>query len=841
MEAAIVIIGLIALAMIVAAVVMVLTWGLAGAFIRVTSVTVALLLAYAAVKWRRRWAAAAKESYGRYQASRPHCLQGNFPRKASFFGPGTTLSCNRGSLQNPLVYAVADGTDMAHEPSLIAAGHLVAPTGTPAAELPYWPSYHVASPAQRAIYVDWLMAGRKAMPPAIGYAFIFFYGLERRLLLDKADHVAIFDEVLRLRQLNAADQQHYSQSFESYTSAFLWLQTAVFAKECDEQRIRSLAGTITSWNEDSLSCLLTWFYESNRPLPDWAAYIIASQLPGSQRSVVVDRVNDEFRRLFHSRYTAQFGVGRAVQSSKRKYKLCYKPASAAIGPVKLEGPNPLGLMSQFRKLSEIWNLCIVDLRKLSSVVRKQAQQEPARTASQYQTNNAPPPIPETVGATRPQQAADTELTPDAWEALPREIRDHTDHPLSGEICSLVAECTNEEGRTIIPVDRLASLLGFEEGKRLTVLDSRCIARTAEHVGYCLEPDPYVSNEGYRRDESVTAFLRTMEDETFATRYTAASAVLRFGMVVAAADGNVQPDELAAIQQDIAQMFQLNEQERRRLEALRGLLLAVGPDNDALSRIAQLLTPETAKAIAKLLLVIAAKDGIVTQEEIDAVRNCYRTLGFCHGEIEDAIASLQGKQAADEPVTVMPAMAGSASEPIPAPPRRPVLRLNRAAIAQIMQDTQEVARMLAEAMSTSEPPPPGSAAFTTPFVQVSQPAQTQSSDLSPISPAADPAASSLSHEVTAGEPVSQATHAVQPSAQAPIDPTMPQRYAGFYALLISRQEWETKEIEGLARQQGLMLNGAIDALNEWAAEKYGGQLFVEDGAKLLIEQAYLSQG
>ena len=59
------------------------------------------------------------------------------------------------------------------------------------------------------------------------------------------------------------------------------------------------------------------------------------------------------------------------------------------------------------------------------------------------------------------------------------------------------------------------------------------------------------------------------------------------------------------------------------------------------------------------------------------------------------------------------------------------------------------------------------------------------------------------------------------------------------MLISKPEWDLKEIDGLARQQGLMLSGAIDALNEWAAEKYGGQLFVEDGGRILVEQAYLN--
>ena len=128
-------------------------------------------------------------------------------------------------------------------------------------------------------------------------------------------------------------------------------------------------------------------------------------------------------------------------------------------------------------------------------------------------------------------------------------------------------------------------------------------------------------------------------------------------------------------------------------------------------------------------------------------------------------------------------------------------------------------MLAEAMSAGEQA--GQTPFSAPFI----PPGTAGA-AAPVAAVAPPAAEA--------PPVPGAC-----AGERGVDPTLPPRYAGFYQLLITRTEWDVKDIDGLARREGLMLSGAIDALNEWAAEKYGGQLFVEDGGRILVEQAYLN--
>ena len=84
-----------------------------------------------------------------------------------------------------MVY-VSDGKPREDEASCI---DLSLEIGIPAYEAPgslgYYPTYAKISPNQRANYLRWLSSGRVDPLSDIGYAFLFFYGLERRLLLER--------------------------------------------------------------------------------------------------------------------------------------------------------------------------------------------------------------------------------------------------------------------------------------------------------------------------------------------------------------------------------------------------------------------------------------------------------------------------------------------------------------------------------------------------------------------------------------------------------------------------------------------------------------------------------
>ena len=77
--------------------------------------------------------------------------------------------------------------------------------------LPYFPSYSSKEPEQRGLYLRWLCD--VSQPIDIGYVFVYYYGLERHLVLGDFD--TAFEEVLLLRK------HHDNHSLQGYSASAL--------------------------------------------------------------------------------------------------------------------------------------------------------------------------------------------------------------------------------------------------------------------------------------------------------------------------------------------------------------------------------------------------------------------------------------------------------------------------------------------------------------------------------------------------------------------------------------------------------------------------------------------
>jgi tellurite resistance protein len=639
------------------------------------------------------------------------------------------------------------------------------------------------TPGQRHVYLTWLASDRKSLPPNDGYLFVYFYGLERRALVDETDYGLVFTEVQRLRRMHAAQSQTASRSFQSYTSAFLWYLVAVHGKKLEPEHIETLAQATKSWTEDSLAAALAWFAVRQCPLRPWMAYIVAQESAHSQRSVVIRRLSSDFRRLFTERLRAEFGDGMLLRASKRPRNITYRPASAALQPCSASIVNPFGILSQFRQLSEIWNDCIGELRKLSSIARR--------------------------------EGLPAVLTPGTWEAMPPDLRAGVDHPQAPAIYSVVTENTDESGHTFVNVSQLATALAIEQRTKLTAKQSRSVVTTAEYAGFAVEPDVRLTGQNYRWDDLVAVFPQAYEGEPDYQRYGGAACMLRLGVEIAQADGRIDDEELEHVMGQIETGFELNDHERRRLEALRTLLLKIGSDVAGVGqRLQEVLGPSERRSLGRLLVAVAGIDGVITREELAALRRCFRVLKVRPGLLEETLAEL-APSAGEEPVQVLPGRPAPPGERIPAPPRGDDrLTLDRARILDIMEETREVSMMLAKAMRVegeheeSVPAHEAPEARTVPLV--------------------DPQRGMPGSEAAGGDAVATTVESEPP----------PSRYAAFYDELITRARWTCDEADALARGHGHMLAGALEAVNDWAFERLGGPLAYEDGDFIIVERSLL---
>ncbi len=105
------------------------------------------------------------------------------------------------------------------EPSLIWSKLAVKPNSELATEAMYWPEYSRFYPETRYQYLNWLRD--VTQQTNLSYVFLYFYGLERHLLV--GDYDGAVDEIIRLLQ------HHKKKSFQQYASRSLII--ASVAKE----------------------------------------------------------------------------------------------------------------------------------------------------------------------------------------------------------------------------------------------------------------------------------------------------------------------------------------------------------------------------------------------------------------------------------------------------------------------------------------------------------------------------------------------------------------------------------------------------------------------------------
>jgi hypothetical protein len=240
----------------------------------------------------------------------------------------------------------------------------------------YWPSYGLLSPECRAGYLEWLASGRRDLNAYIGYVFLYFYGLERRVFADardsdqaRAEIPAIVDEVRRLQRAYGSNR-----SFERYSNQFLDAVTALAGGASDITPPMDPTG-----NELPIAVRVGVgrIVAAGKPLPpDWALSWFLTH-PESPITTAIRRCSDEFRQLFRIRYSREFGDGLVLKPNRARLnaRVEITPASASFGghvEILIDLPDVAVLTSPLSKLQRIGESCATDLDAFSRWVGRNA-------------------------------------------------------------------------------------------------------------------------------------------------------------------------------------------------------------------------------------------------------------------------------------------------------------------------------------------------------------------------------------------------------------------------------------------------------------------------------------
>lgn len=611
----------------------------------------------------------------------------------------------------------------------------------------YWPSYSTVSPEARKAYLKWLSDGRRNPAANIGYVFLFFYGLERRILVDgansaslKGEIAAIEAEVRRLLAIYGGNNsfRRYASRLLAYITSeavdeILYLRPPpAISEPCNELPLRLRIG-------------LGQLAVDRKPLPsDWAlAWALAD--PNIIRRTAVQRCSALFAQSFKQRYAETYGDGFTLQLNRTKLKASYGAASAGLSHLDFSRtigdlPDVTVVKMPITRLQELVNECAAALDPYSRYIGRNPDKAEALEGMLL--------LPATL-----------------WPM-----------PIRADLDSLKSQIG--DGMAFMSFGELSGRLKSDGA--LTRDKAMGLARALESMHLGLEPDILAGAKTPKSDDRIALFATHPEDGIVraGAAYTAAAVTLDLACIAALADGEASAHELVQISGHVDSWSHLSEAHRKRLKAHMQLGIGQPATLASLRKRLESLPTNAKQSIARFLAHLVQADGKVTPEEIKFLERVYKMLAL---EVQQVYSDLHVQASTGTPESVV----------VTAPQAvRPAgFTLDAARIAQLQKETEAVSVLLANV-------------FTNETVGEAEDA---------------PLVSEREIEGTAGLFGLDSDH------------------SSFLRRLIGRHVWSREELADMAADMELMLDGALEQINETMMDMFDTPLAEgEDPVEINLE-------
>jgi uncharacterized tellurite resistance protein B-like protein len=460
----------------------------------------------------------------------------------------------------------------------------------------YWPSYTDTSSDARRAYLQWLAGGRCNPRTNIGYVFLFFYGLERRVLLDAkydekahAEIPSILAEVKRLLEVygeSCGSFRSYADNFFEYVRLSTEGVTPVYQGDPPIE-----AGNYELPLRMRLG--LGQMALNKIPVPPKWAHAWALAEPNIYRRTPVTRCPEAFESLFARKYTERFGEGMVLPVNKTLLKFGYRPASAGLlggdFALSLGGvPDITATTVPTGRLQQLVDECTAELDGYSRFIGRNPDKKDSLEAL-------------------------LQLPPSLWPAPVRaELDDLKSRIGDGIVVMTFGELSGrlKSAGTLIR----DKVLGF--------------ARALESMHLGMEPDVLAGAKTLKAEDSVVLFATHPEDGEVRVNlaYQAAAVTIGLSHAVAAADGDVSAPELMHLSRQTDSWVHLSAAHRKRLKAYLRLQMAQPTPLAAFKKKLEPLAQDARRAIALFLAHLAQADGVVSPEEVKLLEKLYKSLG-----------------------------------------------------------------------------------------------------------------------------------------------------------------------------------------------------------------------
>ncbi|MDO8416553.1 MAG: TerB N-terminal domain-containing protein [Agitococcus sp.] len=628
------------------------------------------------------------------------------------------------------------------EPSLIDTRKNVGAVGDYTKKMTdYWPSYSTLLPEARRAYLTWLAEGRTAPTVDIGFVFLFFYGLERRVLVtdpsdvpDLSEIGAIFTELSRLLALYSAQ----SPSFSAYGSG---LQALLANRLHPHNLCQQLLPELPSSYDLPLylAVALGQTVVAKEPVPAPLALAWALRAPLVIRRIPVSRCPVEFEVLFLANYVRNYGSGLRISVPKSKAKLTYRPASGGFIGVPPQSnlgdlPDVSQLLEHVAQLQAIVDECATVLEPYSRYLGR----NPGKRATLRALLSLP-----------------VSLWPSSFAAQWAELRSRVG-----------------TGMLLTPVHTIT--LPFNDTGDLSKDQSRDLARALLTLHLGMEPNVLGGEKLPKPEENIVLFYvdDDKEQDDTSAGFHAASVTVELACLVAHSNKVFSARELQFLTSQIDSWAHLTVTHRQRLKARARLLTVNAVPLASMKKKVEPLSAESREAIAGFVALMVQTEGQVSKEEIKCLEDVYRVLNVEQSKVYSAVHAAATQGPARAPST---RKKGTLSVPSLSDKKElssGSFTLDTNKIAELQQDSESVAKLLGTIFN-EEP-----AATPVPFATMT---------------------STATEEILlAGLDIAHST---------------------FARTLMTKGIWSRGAALFVATGLGLMLDGALEKLNEAALDEY----------------------
>lgn len=602
--------------------------------------------------------------------------------------------------------------------------------------LGYWPKFNLLSKAARGAYLSWLASVRDHPDMPIGYVFIYFYGLERRIVVDDkqgevtdAEYQSLYLEISRLRSIYGT-----SRSFAGYSLRLMELmafnrpEIVKFQEDVDE-RYDSLL-----FRYQLAVCV-----SEGKPIPAPMALSWLKAFPEYTLRTPARRCFNEFSALFKQQYAEKFGAGMVVKPNKTKLSLHYHPASSSLSELALKQPDlpdPSALKAPVKKLILIADNCTEALSGYSRYLGKK-------------------------------DASSSDIG--AMLLLPNELLNADTHPLINAFKGWATCQIQSESKGLVSVAEFWEHTGTPLPARINKKEAELITTLSSKAGFGVAPDARYHHAKPAPDGLLALFAEGHGPYFEPSRaFNETAMALRLGAMVAAIDGNVDDSELQTLHNLINHDTKLSPVESHSLHAYLHWQLNTPANMTGLKARLEKLGNSEKEAVRHILVGVALADGKIDPNEIKQLEKLYTALGFDKAQVTGDVHNLTSSKTKTQPKTSN------------TPETSTAFNLDAELLALHESETSVVQDLLG-----------------TIFVD-----EDDAEGQSDIKKAA----------------------AMQTSADG-----LDEAHQTLFDHLITKETWDRKDVLAVCDSLKLMVDGALETINDWAYEQVDSPLIDDDEA------------